>query len=133
MQRVNEAYQKNKLLQLLELQLELEHIDQRALDNMSDERLKHYNAILKEQVRELDQEIAHVEMAFRQAYGVDPFEPVSPDTVLRNIAIDLKALRVNINTLEQDLAAFVDIKQVKLWLKHCKIAPAKPEFEFMPF
>ncbi|WP_341773970.1 J domain-containing protein [Burkholderia seminalis] len=64
MQRVNEAYQKHNLLQLLELQLELEHIDQRALDNMSDERLKHYNTILKEQVRELDQEIAHVEMPF---------------------------------------------------------------------
>ncbi|WP_341773969.1 MULTISPECIES: hypothetical protein [Burkholderia] len=40
---------------------------------------------------------------------------------------------MNINTLEQDLAAFVDIKQVKLWLKHCKIAPAEPEFEFMLF
>ncbi|XDJ35867.1 MAG: hypothetical protein V3Q69_04195 [Burkholderia sp.] len=79
--------------------------------------MKHYNAILKNQVRELDQEIAHVEMTFRQTYGVDPFAPVSPDTLLSNIAIDLKALQVNINTLEQDLAAFVDITQVKLWLR----------------
>ena len=41
MQRVNQAYDKNNLLQLLELQLELEHIDQFALNNISDDRLKH--------------------------------------------------------------------------------------------
>ncbi|WP_028215172.1 J domain-containing protein [Paraburkholderia mimosarum] len=133
MQRVNEAYQKNNLLQLLELQLELEHIDQHALNSMSEERLKHYNVILKEQIRELDQEVLHVESAFRHAYGIDPFEPVSPDTVLRNLAGDLKELQLNIRTLEQDLLAFEDIKNLKLWLKRCKLVPVAPDFEFMPF
>ncbi|KVE27406.1 hypothetical protein WS67_11565 [Burkholderia singularis] len=71
--------------------------------------------------------------AGERSYGIDPFEPISPDTVPRNIAIDLKALRMNINTLEENLAVFVDIKPVKLWLKHCKIAPVEPEFEFMSF
>jgi hypothetical protein len=133
MQRVNEAYQKNNLLQLLELQLELEHIDQHALNSMSEERLKHYNAILKEQVRELDQEVLHVESAFRHAYGIDPFESISPDTVLRNLAVDLKELRLNIRTLEQDLAAFEDIKHVKLWLKRYKVVPVASNSECMPF
>ncbi|MEX3555527.1 MAG: J domain-containing protein [Burkholderia gladioli] len=133
MQRVNQAYQKNNLLQLLELQLELEHIDQRALNSMSEERLKHYNAILKEQVHELDREILHVESAFRHAYGIDPFDTVSPDAVLQNLAVDLKELRLNIQTLEQDLAAFEDIKQVKLWLKRCKLVSASRDSEFAPF
>jgi hypothetical protein len=133
MQRVNEAYQKNNLLQLLELQLELEHIDQHALNSMSEERLKHYNTILKEQVLELDQEILHVESAFRYAYGIDPFEPVSPDTVLRNLAVDLKELRLNIRTLEQDLAAFEDIKNLKRWLKRIQLIPAASTFDAMPF
>jgi hypothetical protein len=133
MQRVNQAYQKNNLLQLLELQLELEHIDQHALNSMSEERLKHYNTILKEQVRELDQEILHVESAFRYAYGIDPFEPVSPDTVLRNLAVDLKELRLNIRTLEQDLAAFEDIKNLKRWLKCIQLIPAASTFDAMPF
>ena len=53
MQRVNAAYASNNLLQLLELQLELEHIDQAALDNISEERLQHYNQILKQQLAEL--------------------------------------------------------------------------------
>jgi hypothetical protein len=133
MQRVNEAYQKNNLLLLLELQLELEHIDQQALDSMSEARLKHYNTILKEQVRELDQEILHVESAFRHAYGIDPFEPVSPDAVLRGLAVDLKELRLNIRILEQDLAAFEDTRNLKLWLKRCKLVPVESDLEFMPF
>jgi len=133
MQRVNEAYQKNNLLQLLELQLELEHIDQHALNSMSEERLKHYNVVLKEQIRELDQEILHVESAFRHAYGIDPFEPVSPDTVLRNLAGDLKALQLNIQTLEQDLLAFEDLKNLKHWLKRCKLVSVAPDFDFTPF
>ena len=133
MQRVNEAYQKNNLLQLLELQLELEHIDQHALSSMSEERLKHYNTILKEQVRELDQEIFHVESAFRHAYGIDPFEPVSPDSIVRNLAVDLKDLRRNIRTLEQDLAAFEDIRNLKLWLKRIQLISAASTFDAMPF
>ena len=133
MQRVNDAYQKNNLLQLLELQLELEHIDQHALSSMSEERLKHYNTILKEQVRELDQEIFHVESAFRHAYGIDPFEPVSPDTVLRKLAVDLKGIRLNIQTIEQDIAAFEDIRNLKLWLKRIQVMPATSPFDAMPF
>ncbi|AJZ59188.1 dnaJ domain protein [Paraburkholderia fungorum] len=35
MQRANQAYSKNSLLQLLELQLELEHIDQSAINSMN--------------------------------------------------------------------------------------------------
>ncbi|MFM0327457.1 J domain-containing protein [Caballeronia glebae] len=133
MQRVNEAYQKNNLLHLLELQLELEHIDQRFLNRMSEERLKHYNTILREQVRELDQEILRVESAFRYAYGLDPFEAVSPDTVLRNLAMDLKEIGHNIRTLEEDLAAFEDIKNVKRWLKRVPLIRAASTFDAMPF
>ena len=78
MQRVNQAYDKNNLLQLLELQLELEHIDQSAIDNISEDRLKHYNKILKDQLAELEQEIVHVEGGFRAQFGISPFVEVSP-------------------------------------------------------
>jgi hypothetical protein len=133
MQRVNEAYNKNNLLQLLELQLELEHIDQHAINHISEDRLKHYNKILKDQVRELDQEIQHVETAFRHSYGINPFEALSPEMILRNLAADLKGLRLNIRALEQDLAAFEEIKNLKLWLKTIKLAPPMPIFDAMPF
>ena len=117
MQRVNQAYDKNNLLQLLELQLELEHIDQFALNHISDDRLKHYNKILKDQLAELDQEILHVEGQFRAQYGLSPFVDLSPSTILRDLVTDIVAMQQANRDIEHDLRLFDDIKMIKQWLK----------------
>jgi len=133
MQRVNQAYGNNNLLQLLELQLELEHIDQNAINNIGEDRLKHYNAILKEQLGELDQEILHVEARFRDAYGIPPFIRITPDTVVRNLAGDIAAIRQSIRDLEEDLLVFGDLRTLKSWLKSIKRQHAAPHFDEIPF
>jgi hypothetical protein len=137
MQRANQAYEKNNLLQLLELQLELEHIDQSAINNLSDARLKHYNIILKEQVVELDHEIMHVENGFKYRYGIAPFVDLSPSTVLRNLAGDVSECQQYIRTLEKDLLVFEDIKKFKVWLKTMRRQMEHREalqyFDEMPF
>ena len=117
MQRVNQAYDKNNLLQLLELQLELEHIDQSAIDNISEDRLKHYNKILKDQLAELEQEIVHVEGGFRAQFGISPFVEVSPGTILRDLASDIIGLQHANRDVEKDLLVVNDIKTTKAWLK----------------
>jgi hypothetical protein len=133
MQRANQAYANNNLLQLLELQLELEHIDQSAINNISEDRLKHYNAILKEQVGELDQEILYVEARFREAYGIPPFIEISPDTVVRNLAGEIAAIRQSVHDLEEDLLMFEDPKALKSWLKSVKRQRAAVDFDEIPF
>ena len=133
MQRANQAYGNNNLLQLLELQLELEHIDQSALDNISEDRLKHYNAILKEQVGELDQEILYVEARFRDAYGIPPFIEISPDTVVRNLAGDIASIRQGVRELEVDLLVFEDLKAIKSWLKGINLQHGAGQFDEFPF
>jgi len=133
MQRANQAYGNNNLLQLLELQLELEHIDQSAINNISEDRLKHYNAILKEQVGELDQEILYVEARFRDAYGIAPFVRISPDTVVRGLAGDIEAVRQTVRDLEEDLLVFQDPKALKSWLKSVKRQRAALQFDEIPF
>jgi len=133
MQRVNQAYGKNNLLQLLELQLELEHIDQHAIDTIGEDRLKHYNTILKEQLGELDQEILHIEMGFKQAYGIAPFVDISPDTVIRTLANDIAGIRQSVRDLEEDLRVFEDLKILKIWLKSFKRQRPAFHFEEMPF
>ena len=133
MQRANQAYGKNDLLKLLELQLELEHIDQRAINDISEDRLKHYNKILREQLGELDQEILHVEAGFRHAYGIPPFVEVSAGTVMRNLSNDIAGLRQSMRDLEADLLVFEDLKQLKGWLKHLKRRQAALHFDEMPF
>jgi hypothetical protein len=75
MQRVNQAYEKRNLLQLLELQLELEHIDAEHIARLDEEKLRHYNLILKEQVAELKDEIARVEAELHMQFGFSPCAP----------------------------------------------------------
>ena len=117
MQRVNEAYDKNNLLQLLELQLELEHIDQRSINGISEARLTHYNEMLKDQVRELDRQIHRAEMGFRHTYGYQRFGALSPEAVLQDLAANIDTLHQSIRSIEQDLAAFDDLKQLRRMLK----------------
>lgn len=133
MQRANDAYARNNLLQLLELQLELEHIDQAAINSMSEDRLKHFNKVLKDQVRELDQEIMHVEGRFREQFDISPFDIVSPDTILPDLAEDIVDLKQAIRDLKKDLLAFADVKKVKAWLKDMRRRSRAVGFDEVPF
>lgn len=133
MQRVNEAYDKKNLLQLLELQLELEHIDQRSINHISEARLTHYNQILKDQVRELDRQIHRVELTFRHTYGYQRFGALSSDAVLRNLATNIDALHHTISHLEQGLAACEDIKGLKRMLKSSTLVRSQSAVDSMPF
>lgn len=117
MQQINQAYEKNDLLKLLELQLTLEHIDQNAINGIGDERLKHYNKILKEQLGELEREILHVEHQFRHSFGLSPRARVSPSTIVRNLNKDLGLMRQECKYRRIALASFGDLKEVKAWLK----------------
>lgn len=80
MQKVNVAYGNKDLLQLLELQLEVEQIDQSALDRIPEDRLKHYNKVLTEQSAELQQELDAVEFSFKARFGFHPDDALSPDS-----------------------------------------------------
>lgn len=117
MQRVNQAYERRNLLQLLELQLELEHIDEARLKNLSAERLTHYNKILKEQLRELDQEVMHVKHDFKARFGISPYASISPKNLLRGLKGDVAQTRAALHGLERDLAAVAEVGKLKAWLK----------------
>lgn len=117
MQRANQAYEKNNLLHLLELQLELEHIDQEHIDNLGEERLLHYNQVLKDQLRELDGEIFRVELDFKASFGFEPYQAVSPTTILGHLAKDILVMQRAIRDLKADLATLQDVKKAKAWLR----------------
>jgi len=133
MQRANLAYQKKNLLQLLELQLELEHIDQATINGISEVRLKHYNKILKEQLAELRQEIWHAENEFRSRFGIDPYLNLSPGTLMRHLASEIGRVRHAIRDLKKDLLAFEDIRKLKAWLKEMRRQAEADDFDDCPF
>ncbi|EDT44042.1 J domain-containing protein [Burkholderia ambifaria] len=129
MQRVNHAYAKGNLLQLLELQLEIEQIDRRAIDGLSEARLTRYNGILEEQLRELDQEIQHVENDFRRTYGIASSTKAAPDTVLRMLTRDIAGMQRGNQDLAVALREFEDPDKVRDWLKDMKRRPASSRFD----
>ncbi len=117
MQRVNDAHDKKNLLMLLELQLELEHIDQNAINNISESRLKHFLKILKEQLAELEDEILYTENMFKTQFGIHPFVRLLPNTLMRNLDREIVEIEHNIRDQGNYLQAFEDIKSLKAWLK----------------
>lgn len=133
MQRVNQAYNKNNLLQLLELQLELEHIDQTAIDTIGEDRLKHYNKILKDQLVELEQEILRVEGGFRAQFGISPFVDLSPSTIMRDLAVEIVGVQRIIRDMKNDLLAFEEVKTFKAWLKALRHHPRIDDINDLPF
>lgn len=134
MQRANQAYDKNNLLQLLELQLELEHIDQCAINNISEERLKRYNKILKDQLAELEQELLHVEGRFRAQFSIAPFVELSPRTIMHDLAGDIADVQQAIRDIKADLRVLEgDIKQAKSWLKGVRRRSSMVEFDELSF
>jgi len=120
MQRVNEAYEKRNLLLLLKLQLELEHIDQASVNNISEERLKHYNNVLKGQLSELELEIEYVKNGFLMQFDMPYFITAQPVSIMRSLDEEIIGVRCAISDTKKDVLAFEDIKEVKAWLKKVK-------------
>jgi hypothetical protein len=119
MQRVNQAYAANDLLSLLGLQLEIEQIDAAHLASVSPQRLAHFNQILREQLSELEDELAHCTLPFREALGMGARSAaLSPVMVDQYLSADLARLRMAIRELEQDMAAFRDPVRLRESLKH---------------
>jgi hypothetical protein len=117
MQQVNVAYEAKDLLRLLELQLELEQIDPEHASNVAEDRLRHYNAILAQQVKELDGELDDLEMPWRMDLDLLPSAQLSPAQVLAQVGADCAELRREGAALRRDLEKFQDVAKLKTWLK----------------
>jgi hypothetical protein len=117
MREVNVAYEAKDLLRLLELQLELEHVEAAQADALAEERLRHYIRILDEQSRQLAVELEELEVPFRLELGLAPSERLAPVQVISRVRDDAAEVKQQIATMERDLAAFQDAARLKAWLK----------------
>lgn len=128
MQQVTVAYGKKDLLQLLELQLAVEQIDQRKLNDVAEERLKHYNKVLKNQLDELNEEIMLMEMQIAHQLQAAPFAVLTPKNITRMLKEDIRRAQDMITYMKHDLKSLQDIQQLKRWLKDYQI----PDLEYDP-
>jgi len=120
MQRANQAYEKNNLLQLLELQIELDHIDPASLSDLSAERLARFTKTLKQQLVELNDEKSQIEMEFRQRFNID-YQSLGynakPASIMRLLAQDIASHQRDMHFMQLDLNEIIDVKSLKIWLK----------------
>jgi hypothetical protein len=121
MKEANRAYEKKDLLQLLELQLQAEHIDQSHINQLSEDRLKSYNQILKEQSDELQKEIGEFEFTWRMQLNLAPFDTVTQKGLMSRLRGEIRDLRHRIAGLKDDLVALGDFQALKAWLKSYRI------------
>ena len=116
MQRVNHAYDEGDLLTLLTLQLETEQIDAAHLAGVSRVRLGHYNKVLRDQVRELEQELAGITVHFARLTGQSPAN-VTPAAVQHGLKRELAELKQDIKGLKAHHALMQDPAARKRWLQ----------------
>jgi len=117
MQQVNVAYEAGDLLRLLELQLRLEQIDPDHASEVAEDRLRHYNTILDQQLKELEMELADLEMPWLMELELSPSAHVSPVQLLARISSDREELKQQSAALHRDLESFQDVTRLKAWLK----------------
>jgi hypothetical protein len=133
MQRVNQAYDKKNLLQLLELQLEIEQLDRATINSLGEERLAHYNMILKEQLRELEEQVRYVDYDFRMRFGMDPYTTLKPESLMRILDKDIVLARQTLRDIEADVNAAQNIATLKTLLKEMRRQQRENDFYDVPF
>lgn len=108
MQRVNQAYEADDLLGLLELQWEVEQLDASRLAQLQDVHLLRYNQVLAEQLQQLQQAVRDSEAALVEMLGLNPRQRHAPHKmpgILRQFA----------QSLQQQVA---QLQQAALHLQH---------------
>ena len=133
MQRVNQAYEANDLLALLELQLQIEQIDASHIAGAGEQRLKHYNKVLGEQLGELKAELEHIEMAFCMEFGLQPGQRLDPRKLGHVLEETSRRWRAELEQQQRERRMLDDVAATKRWLKRLREQRRYAQFDFMPF
>ncbi|OWP63886.1 hypothetical protein CDA63_06645 [Hymenobacter amundsenii] len=103
LKRVTTAYKANELLTLLRLQLELNRIDQQHLENLAEAQLRHYNTLLRQQVRELEQQQALEQRELSAFTGKPYYYTASPAAMELDFQHMKAGLTAKVQRLETDV------------------------------
>ena len=131
MQRANQAYEARELLQLLALQIEVEQIDLNHLAAIGDDRLAHYNRVLKEQSVELDQAIEDLIGPFARSLSGRVYRDLTPAIVIDAFQREVADLRRESAWMMKQLDAFRNLRMLKAWLRTQPVgrAPSPDPFD----
>ena len=130
MQRVNQADEAQDLLALLELQLQIEQIDESHIANAGEQRLKHYNKVLSQQLakRKAEADASRWVRMGRPGARLG-IEPAKLGQVLEQTS---RQWRADLNERQRELRMLCDVA-AKTWLKRQRQQRRGAESDFAPF
>lgn len=126
MQRVNQAYANKDLLSLLQLQLDVEQIDTHHVATASDQRLKHYNKVLSEQLEELKDEVHDVATDFCMEFRLKSWPLPKPEKLAPFIERATREVKAELFVVQCNLRMLEDVAQTKRWLRGQRVRPQEP-------
>lgn len=100
MARVNEAYDRNDLLALLSVQLEIEQIDPGHLAGLPDQRLKHFCLVLRDQLQAIEAELESLTGPLALSLGLRP-DRIKPTDLQRSLDQQIQHTRQACTELAQ--------------------------------
>ncbi len=127
MQKVNEAYEKNDLLTLLEAQLQLQQLDATALGTLDRATLARYNRVLAEQLAELTEALADAELAFMLEFNVGQDRRLKTANLGGLIEQARKDIRATTRELTEQMAWMREPARMRAWLKFDREAERERE------
>ena len=116
LQRVNRAYEAKDLLTLLEVQLEVEGVQTQQAASLGEQRLRHYNQILTEQLASLRTESESISMAFCAEFDL-MWGRMEPHEIADFMTEQTRELEAELNRHKQELQKLTDVAWTKRWLK----------------
>lgn len=125
MQQINVAYEAKDLLQLLELQLRFEQIDEAKISGLADERIEHYNRLLAEQVWQLKEELARIEMPWRVQLDLPDTGRLPPTRVRSRLKEDLRDVAARVVQAKREREELSDLQRLKAWLQAAMAADGR--------
>lgn len=117
MQQINQAYAANDLLALFELQTRIGLIDADRIGDTNPQRLKQYNKLLAQQLKDARAGALEAEMAFRVDFGLDSDSDLSPRRLNLLTQRQARAIRAEIAAQKEFLSLLSSKAVTKRWLK----------------
>lgn len=107
----------------------VEQINQININNIAEDRLKHYNKVLQSQLQELEDETMMLEAQLRGMAGLSPHAPLTPEHLFGLLHEDIGTLEMEIQRIHHDLHLFQNVKLLKQWINQYRIPPPDPFFD----
>ena len=129
MVEVNVANEKKDLLALLKLQLKVEQINPDSVSAMAQDKLRHFNRVLKEQAQSLQMELEQTQFMFRSEFDLSPYDAISPRSLELSLRHTVSVMQQIIGQMTQDLAQVQDDRGLKAWVKEQKALKDDDDFD----